>query len=42
MADDLDPEQRDKYQQFLDITNWEGDANLPLVLLRSSNWNVEV
>lgn len=40
--EELDTDQRDKYQQFLDFTNWEGDPVLPLILLRSAHWNVEV
>lgn len=40
--DDLTPEQAEKYQQFLLITNWEQDPILPLLYLRSANWNLEV
>lgn len=40
--DDLDPDQRLKYQQFVDIISWEGDPTRPLMLLRSAAWNLEV
>lgn len=40
--DDLTPDQAEKYQQFVLITNWDSDPLLPLLYLRSANWNVEV
>lgn len=39
--DSLTPEQREKYQQFVEFTEWKGDADSPLALLNSSNWNVQ-
>lgn len=40
--EDLNPEQAEKYQQFVLITNWEKDPLLPLLYLRSTNWDLEV
>lgn len=40
--EDLSPEQRDSYNMFVDITNWQQDPNLAIVLLRSLQWNVEM
>ncbi|CDO56085.1 similar to Saccharomyces cerevisiae YDL091C UBX3 UBX (ubiquitin regulatory X) domain-containing protein that interacts with Cdc48p [Geotrichum candidum] len=39
--DNLTPEQREKYQQFVEFTQWKGDSDSPLALLNSTNWNVQ-
>lgn len=38
----LNRDQRESYQQFVDITNWEADPEAAIALLRSAAWNVEV
>lgn len=40
--DSLSPDQLEKYQQFVLVTNWDKDPNLPLIYLRAAQWNLEV
>lgn len=40
--EELTPEQRDVYNTFIDITNWQQDPSNAIKLLKSAGWNPEI